>query len=54
MNKTHFYLYGNWVDAIDSEDETIVAQYRAGVAERYGVDVSLIVVMKLEDVQYRG
>ena len=54
MNKMHFYLYGDWVSALNSEDENKIVRHRQKLAKQFNVDVALIVVMKLEDVQYRG
>lgn len=52
MNKTHFYIGGDWVDAINTDDEEQIAQRRQEVAERHGVEVEAVQVADIEQVRY--
>jgi hypothetical protein len=53
-NKIHYFVHGDWVDALASDEPEAVAQRRREVAQRFGVAESLVEVRRLDEVKYWG
>lgn len=52
MAKHHFYVNGDWVDCIDTDNAAAIAQRRQEVAERYGVKLEAVRVATADEVKY--
>ena len=52
LTRKHFIVGDAWVDCIDTDDETEIAQRRQELAERYGVAVDAVRVVEANEVKY--